>query len=149
MGTVGHMNEPETNPQRQPVSPDAEPSHPTTELPPVPREQSDSSATETIPVVNPATEEVLAEVAEEQEPTVDPETGGGQIEDPFHDVDGGGPGHAPVRAGRGGIGGQRGHVGIAHAQVQLAGIGFSLSRRVHVGLGYNLEQWRTGAVKVY
>jgi putative serine protease PepD len=48
------MSENETNPLRQPVNPDAEPSHPTTELPPVPREQSDSSATETIPAVESA-----------------------------------------------------------------------------------------------
>ena len=47
------MSEHETNPQRQPVSPDAEPSHPTTDLPPAAREQSDSSdQTQHVPVVS-------------------------------------------------------------------------------------------------
>jgi len=47
------MSEHETNPQRQPVSPDAEPSHPTTELPAAAREQSDSSdQTQQVPVVS-------------------------------------------------------------------------------------------------
>ncbi|MDQ7907189.1 trypsin-like peptidase domain-containing protein [Phytohabitans sp. ZYX-F-186] len=47
------MSEHETNPQRQPVSPDAEPSHPTSELPPAAREQSGSSdETQQVPVVS-------------------------------------------------------------------------------------------------
>jgi putative serine protease PepD len=47
------MSEHETNPQRQPVSPDAEPSHPTNPLPAIAREQSDSSdQTQQVPVVS-------------------------------------------------------------------------------------------------
>ncbi|GAA4435742.1 trypsin-like peptidase domain-containing protein [Phytohabitans houttuyneae] len=47
------MSEHETNPQRQPVSPDAEPSHPTTELLPAAREQSAASdQTQQVPVVS-------------------------------------------------------------------------------------------------
>ncbi|MEH1123594.1 trypsin-like peptidase domain-containing protein [Micromonospora sp. CPCC 206061] len=54
------MSENETNPPRQPVNPDAEPSHPTTELPPAQREQSDSSATEAIPTHTPTAQSAPA-----------------------------------------------------------------------------------------
>jgi putative serine protease PepD len=47
------MSEHETNPPRQPVNPDAEPSHPTTALPPAAREQSHSSdQTQQVPVAS-------------------------------------------------------------------------------------------------
>ncbi|MGN9906498.1 trypsin-like peptidase domain-containing protein [Phytohabitans sp. LJ34] len=58
------MSEHETNPQRQPVSPDAEPSHPTTEFPAAAWERSDSSdQTQQVPVVSeqPAPAPVVSE----------------------------------------------------------------------------------------
>jgi len=63
------MSEHETNPQRQPVSPDAEPSPPTTDLSPAAREQAGSSdQTQQVPVVSdqPAPPAAQAPVFSEQ-----------------------------------------------------------------------------------
>src|SRR5439155_2851624 len=41
---------------------------------------------------------------------VEAEPAGGVVEEPLHDVDGGRAGHPPVGPGRGGVGGDAGHV---------------------------------------